>query len=73
MRNISKKPLRDEANQPVAVQTDYADWLEIERLFGPNAGAPKVTDLAEFHGVLKDLSEDPLEYQRRIRSEWDRG
>jgi predicted DNA-binding antitoxin AbrB/MazE fold protein len=28
-------------------------------------------DLARFHGVLKDLAEDPMEFQRRIRSEWD--
>ena len=31
MRPIEKKIVTDEAGQPVAVQIDYADWLEIER------------------------------------------
>ncbi len=72
MRTISKKIVTDEANQPVAVQIDYADWLEIEKLLNQASEPRKVTDLAEFRGVLKKLAEDPLEFQRRIRSEWDR-
>ena len=35
------------------------------------AEATTSADLARFHGVLKDLPGDPMEFQRRIRSEWD--
>lgn len=31
MLTIHKKILTDEAMRPLAVQIDYADWLEIER------------------------------------------
>ena len=33
------------------------------------AQAKPASDLSEFSGVL-ELTEDPLEYQRRIRDEW---
>lgn len=31
MRDIRKKIVTDEHGEPLAVQIDYADWLEIER------------------------------------------
>lgn len=34
MLSIHKKIVTDEAMRPVAVQIDYADWLEIERQLG---------------------------------------
>ena len=41
MRPIRKKILTDDAMQPVAIQIDYADWLEIERLLNAQgASAP---------------------------------
>ena len=69
MNDIRKRIVTDEHNQPVAVQIDYEDWLEIERRLGAaeNGGAPASID--RFSGVLR-LSEDPLEYQRRTRGEW---
>jgi hypothetical protein len=76
MRPIRKRVLTDESMQPVAVQIEYADWLEIERLLGLNGSAPKngsaaqaAPDLNRFAGSLK-LPEDPLDYQRRSREEW---
>ncbi|HEX5165833.1 MAG TPA: hypothetical protein VFV93_10595 [Thermomicrobiales bacterium] len=68
---IRKKIVTDETNQPVAVQIDYEDWLEIEKLLSLQTDKHLLTDLSEFRGVLK-MTEDALEYQRRIRAEWDR-
>jgi len=68
---IRKKIVTDKAHQPVAVQIDYDDWLEIEKLLNLQPEKELLTDLSEFRGVLK-LNEDALEYQRRTRAEWDR-
>ncbi|PKL40262.1 MAG: hypothetical protein CVV41_20190 [Candidatus Riflebacteria bacterium HGW-Riflebacteria-1] len=65
--NIRKKILTDENNKPVAVQIDYDDWLECERLL--NLKPIKAVDLAEFSGKIA-LKEDPLEFQKRLRDEW---
>lgn len=69
MHTIQKKIVMDEARNPVAVQIDYEDWLEIERMLGLRGKEKKSTDLSRYSGVIK-LTEDPLEYQERIRSEW---
>jgi hypothetical protein len=68
MHAIRKKIVTDEAHRPIAVQVDYEDWLEIERLLQLRDDAPLV-DLSPFIGTIT-LNEDPLEYQRRIRDEW---
>ncbi len=72
MYPIRKKILTDEAHRAVAVQIEYADWLEVERLLGqvPAAtnGVP-ATDLNRFSGVLS-LREDPMAFQERMRGEW---
>jgi len=70
-KKIVKKIVTDENHQPVAVQIDYADWLEIERLLDIQPPEPRRVDLSKFAGTIR-ITEDPLEYQRRIRSEWDR-
>ena len=36
MSNVRKRILTDEGMQPVAVQIEYADWLEIERILNSN-------------------------------------
>ena len=44
MHVIRKSIISDEAQHPIAVQIDYADWLEIERsLF--NYGLPDISSL----------------------------
>lgn len=75
MHPIRKKIVADESMRPIAVQIDYADWLEVERLLGlggaPANGThhPPAPDLNRFAGTLK-LKEDPVEFQRRVRDEW---
>ncbi len=69
MRAIRKSIVTDEAMRPIAVQIDYADWLEIERSLNRGGEAPGIQDLSRFAGVLS-LSEDPLDFQSHIRGEW---
>jgi hypothetical protein len=69
MLEIRKKLVTDENLRPVAVQIDYADWLRIERALGVETNDTVATDLAPYSGTLK-LTEEPLEYQHRVRSEW---
>ena len=51
MRAIQKKIVVDEAQNPVAVQIDYEDWLEIERLLGLRSEEKKPTDLSKYRGI----------------------
>jgi hypothetical protein len=68
MQRIRKKIITNEAKQPIAVQIDYTDWVKIERSLNlPQED--KVTDLSRYHGVIS-LTEEPLAYQTRVRSEW---
>lgn len=69
MRKIKKKILTDKAERPIAVQIEYSDWLEIERSLNLQAEEPRNTDLSRYEGIIS-LSEEPLEYQTRIRQEW---
>jgi hypothetical protein len=43
MRPIHKKILTDDAMRPLAIQIDYADWLEIERLLNAQGAAPSAS------------------------------
>lgn len=69
MHKIAKKILRDESQQPVAVQIDYTDWLEIERRLNLRGEETLRSDLSKYEGSIT-LTEDPLDYQSRIRQEW---
>jgi hypothetical protein len=69
MFEIRKKLVTDENLRPVAVQIDYADWLRIERALSVEANCVAAIDLAPYSGAVK-LTEEPLHYQRRARSEW---
>ena len=71
MYEIQKKIIKDENARPVAVQIDYADWLEIERLLSANSGTKNPQDLRPLAGTLH-WSEDAVTYQRRVREEWRR-
>ena len=68
---IRKKIVTDEDHKPVEVVISYDDWLEIERLLNIQKPEPRRVDLSRFAGTIT-LTEDPLEFQRRIRAEWDR-
>ena len=69
MRKIRKKIVADGTQQPVAVQIDYLDWLEIERSLHLETEEAHSIDLSPYYGAIA-LTEDPLSYQLRIRQEW---
>jgi hypothetical protein len=64
---IHKMILTDENMHPVAVQIPYKEWLEIELLMSKMQ--IKKSRIAHLSGTIK-LTEDPLQYQRNIRDEW---
>ena len=74
MHAIHKSIVTDEAMRPIAVQIDYADWVEIEQSLKladskPTEKAAPVITPSQFAGVIS-LKEDPLAFQSRIRGEW---
>ena len=78
MIDVPKKIVRAEDGTPVAVQIEYDDWKRVEeklRTLSPDS-AEEDTKTA-FENAL-DASRgtwtagDGLEYQRRLRAEWDR-
>jgi len=70
MAEIHKRILTDNQMNPVAVQIDYEEWLEIERLLHLSGRNKATTNLASHMGRL-DWPVDGLEYQHQIRSEWE--
>jgi len=68
---IEKRFLTDENLRPIAVVIDYETWREIERKLGDGWPEKPGADLTPFIGTLKSWPEDPVEYQRRIRDEWE--
>jgi hypothetical protein len=71
MHEIQKKIVTDEKARPIAVQIDYADWLEIERMLGGSGGQATHGALRSYAGTLR-WGEDGVAYQRRVREEWPR-
>jgi len=69
MTPIRKTILKDSQQRPVAVQIEYADWLEIERRLHLEDSASAEKDLQGYAGTIA-LKEEPLEYQSRVRGEW---
>jgi len=79
MLDVKKRIVTNEDGQPIAVQVDYTDWLEIERQLADSPSDD--TSEPKERPSLRELSVkirpywrggDGLEYQRRIRAEWDR-
>jgi len=68
MHEIHPKILTDDNMKPVAVQIDYADWVQIKKLLGRQDANGKAVDLSQFAGTVK-WPEDGVEYQRRVREE----
>lgn len=64
---IHKLILTDENKHPVAVQIPYEEWLAIELAMGKMQ--IKKSRISHLSGTIK-LPEDPLQYQRNIRDEW---
>jgi hypothetical protein len=69
MPSIRKKIIRDENSRPVAVQIDWADWLEVESALSPSTLKTGAVSLERYAGTIS-LTEDPLAFQERLRGEW---
>ena len=70
MLPFKKKIVTDEAMRPVAVLIDYQDWQRIEHLLEAyQANQKEEFNLTTYAGVIK-LTEDPLQYQQKVRDEW---
>ncbi len=68
MLPFKKKIVTDESMCPVAVLIDYQDWQKIEQLLEAYQSKAEL-NLNKYAGVIK-LTEDPLQYQQKIRDEW---
>ncbi len=66
---IHKKIVVDEENKPVEVIITYDEWKKIERLLKTVEKGLTREQLKEYAGAVH-IEEEPLEYQRRMRSEW---
>ena len=71
MQSIRKKIVTDEELHPIAVQIDYEDWLKIEKIINLKKmeEPTKQFNINKYAGVLS-LTEDPLDFQSKIRGEW---
>ena len=54
----------------MAVQIDLRDWKDIELILEKAEPADNSAALMAFAGTI-DWGEDGLEYQKRLRAEWD--
>jgi len=66
---IHKKIVLDEHNKPVEVIIDYDEWTKIERILEPGQHGMVREKLRDYAGIMH-IEEEPLVYQRRVRSEW---
>jgi len=70
MHEIHPKVLKDDQQRPIAVQIEYSDWLEIQQLLGLASNHVPKVDVNRFGGTLR-WTEDAVDFQRRVRSEWE--
>jgi hypothetical protein len=72
MLDISKKIVMDEEGTPVAVQIDYSDWEEIEKVLRNQPSVPTDEDDGFEQALTASRNTwaagDGLEHQRRLRS-----
>ena len=67
--SIHRKIVVDENNKPLEVIISYDEWGKIEKIITKFAKIMTSEKLSKYVGIL-NLKEDPLEYQKRIRNEW---
>lgn len=77
MLDVPKKIVRAEDGTPVAVQIDYDDWKRVEEKLRTLPDSAEGSEETEFERALNVsrgtwTAGDGLEYQRRLRAEWDR-
>lgn len=68
-KTVHKKIVLDETNKPVEVIIAYEEWQEIEQLLSIDGKGMSKDRLKTYAGKI-NLTEDPLNFQRRIRNEW---
>jgi hypothetical protein len=68
-KTIHKKIVVNENNKPVEVIISYDEWKETERILESGQQGMVREKLKEYAGIVH-LEEEPLECQRRMRSEW---
>ncbi|MBI3599884.1 MAG: hypothetical protein HY097_04485 [Nitrospinae bacterium] len=68
-KTVHKKIVLDETNKPVEVIIAYEEWQEIEQLLSIDGKGMSKDRLKAYAGKI-NLTEDPLDFQRRIRNEW---
>jgi hypothetical protein len=68
MSAIRKEIVYDDQHRPIEVRIPYEDWLTIETQL--RQVSEKKVDINSFRGKLH-WPEDGLEYQHRVRGEWD--
>ncbi|GEM_PF-2905615 len=71
MKVLSKRILSDENGRPVAVQRDHDEFLRFEKAVEKVEMESAYQRMMSFVGKVK-WDEEPVEYQRRLRDEWDR-
>lgn len=64
-----KKIVLDENNKPLEVIISYSEWEKIEKIISGVTRRMTKENLNKYAGIL-NLKEDPLDYQKRLRSEW---
>ena len=64
---IHRKMVVDENNKPLEVIISYDEWLKIENMLTKTQKIMTREKLSKYIGIV-NLKEDPLEYQKRIRS-----
>lgn len=69
MMQIHKKIVLDEDNVPLEVIINYDEWGKIEQMLGYKQKVMRRDGFKKYIDILH-LDEDPLDFQRRIRSEW---
>ncbi|MGB3267384.1 MAG: hypothetical protein WBA89_25935 [Microcoleus sp.] len=63
--------MTDEAMRPVAVPVDCEEWQQIEQLLEtPIIQKTEKSNFSKYAGAI-ELTQEPLEYQKLIREEWD--
>jgi hypothetical protein len=69
MISVKKQIVLDETKNPVAVPISYEDWLVIEEQLHLGDVEMEKRDISRLAGSIS-LSENPVEFQRRLRTEW---
>ena len=64
---IHRRIVVDENNKPLEVIISYDEWLKIENMITKTQKIMTREKLSKYIGIV-NLKEDPLEYQKRIRS-----